>query len=505
MTSAQNHQQQSNGNNPLSLFGLLLTLSLLQSCVIFKSAGTTSSSDKPDFPTELEDPKHIDPNTGEVIVNQQLDITIDTIQFTEGSSNSQVIVSDATEIFDPSIKDPKDFNSGMKIACFLPFYASEFNQMDNRIPEKSVAALHFHNGILMALDELKSKNILVDVSFIDTEAKPETIQQKINSNSRLKNVDMLIGPFKSACIPPLADFAKTNKIPMLSPKSVSVDVVQENPYYLQSNPSIKSHCDALMANALERFKPEQIVLVGRSSEAIELKMLSYFADYFNDWKGSNDTSFIKEYIITNDTLGYEEVIAADLMHSELPSAIIIPSFNDENFVYQILNKIRIEKAEREITVYGLPQWNSRFTSIDPSMFKSLNVHITSSNFIDLFNPEIRKWRQAYYDKFKLIPEDEAFTGYTTTLYFAQLFSIHGPNFHFMLDNQPDVNFITEYRFEKINVPLLQYQDDFSYMPVERFENKFVHILQYEDQFFRPVPSEKELNFDNQEILGPDRN
>jgi len=68
-----------------------------------------------------------------------------------------------------------------------------------------------------------------------------------------------------------------------------------------------------------------------------------------------------------------------------------------------------------------------------------------------------------------------------------------------------VDFITEYRFEKINVPLLQYQDDFSYMPVERFENKFVHILHYEDQFFRPVHSEKELNFANQEIIGPDRN
>ena len=75
----------------------------------------------------------------------------------------------------------------------------------------------------------------------------------------------------------------------------------------------------------------------------------------------------------------------------------------------------------------------------------------------------------------------------------------------MLENQPDVNFITEYRFEKINVPLLQYQDDFSYMPVERFENKFVHILQYEDQFFRPEESEVELNLDDQKILVPDRN
>lgn len=504
MTSVQNHQRLSNGNNGTIYFGLLFLLIFASSCVFFKPVNSTTGSNKPDFPKDLEGPKKVDPNTGEIVYNQQLDVDLDTIEWSEGNKMSPVIISDAEMVFNNQEKDPNTFSSGMSMAFFLPFNAAKFNSLENKIPAASMDAIHYHNGILMALDELKEKNILIDAYFYDTEGNSATLKSKLNSNRNLAKVDLLVGPFKKNCAVELAEFAKTNKKPLVSPRVMNTTVTESNPYYLQMNPSVKAHCEALMKHALANFSPEQIVVVGRASEKSELEMMRYCIEYFNGTKLATDTSYIKEFIITDDTPGYTEVDVLPMMHQSKPSAIIIPSFRDESFVYEMLNKIRINQEDKMISVYGLPQWKTKFVNIAPSMYESLNVHITSVNFIDLFDPEIKQWIAAYNEKFAMIPDDEAFTAYATTKYFGKLFSIHGPDFHFMLETQPDENFITKYQLEKVMMPILQYQDDFSYMPVSRFENKYLHILKFHDHFFQPADKLEELSIEGSEFT-EDRN
>ena len=155
MTSVQNHQRLSNGNNGTKYFGLLFLLIFASSCVFFKPVNSTTGSHKPDFPKDLEGPKKVDPNTGEIVYNQQLDVDLDTIEWSEGNKMSPVILSDAEMVFNNQEKDPNTFSSGMSMAFFLPFNAAKFNSLENKIPAASIDAVHYHNGIVMALDELK--------------------------------------------------------------------------------------------------------------------------------------------------------------------------------------------------------------------------------------------------------------------------------------------------------------------------------------------------------------
>ena len=503
MTLVQNHQRQLNGNNTPSFFGLFFILIFASSCAFFKPVNSTTENNRPDFPKDLEGPKNVDPNTGEIVFNQQLDVDMDTVSWKDGIKTSPVIISDAEMVFSNDDKDPNSFSTGMNVAFFLPFNNSKFDSFEGKVHASSMDALHYHNGVILALDALKEKNILVDASFYDTESNPAKLKSKLNSNRSLNQADLLVGPFKSSCAKELAEFAKTNKKPLVSPKSMSTSVTDSNPYYLQLNPSVKSHCEALMRHALENFTPEQIVVVGRASEAAELEMMSHCIEYFNSMKADSDTSFIREFIITDDTPGYTEVDVLPMMHKSMPSAIIIPSYKEESFVYEMLNKIRINQEGRMINVYGLPQWKTRFVNISPSMYESLNVHISSANYIDLFDPEIKNWRRDYFERFAMVPEDEAFSAYATVMYFGKLFSIHGPDFHFMLESQPDDNFVTKFEFQKVMMPILQYQDDFSYMPVNRFENKYLHILKFYDHYFQPLDNAKEMNVESEII--EDRN
>lgn len=486
MTLVQNHLQQSNGNKIIKSTAMLFAVLLLHSCTLFKPVNTTTGQKPDDFPTDITGPVTVDPNTGEPIYNQKLDIALDTIQWTETEKNSPVITSNTTEVFNPGEKDPNTFNSGMKISYLLPFNAVELNAFSEKLPSKSLDALHYHNGVLMAMDNLKEKNILFTATFIDTEGNSKKLENRLSSSRAVRESNLIIGPFKSSCAKVAAEYAKENKIPMVSPRTMRTNITESNPYYLQMNPSVKAHCEALMAYALKHYKPEQIVLAGRSKEASEMEMMAYCVDYFNKQKPEGDSTYIKEFVITDDSPGYTNVDVSGMIHNSLPSAIIIPSFKEESFVYEMLNKIRIKKEEREIAVFGLPQWKTKFVNISPSMFESLNVHITASSYIDIFDPEIKEWRKKYYERFAMIPEDEAYMAYVTTNYFVKLFAVNGPAFHFLLDSQQDENLVTKFRFEKVMTPILQFQDDFSYMPVERFENKHLNILKFKDRYFQPV-------------------
>ena len=75
----------------------------------------------------------------------------------------------------------------------------------------------------------------------------------------------------------------------------------------------------------------------------------------------------------------------------------------------------------------------------------------------------------------------------------------------MLESQPDENIVTKYQFEKVMVPILQYQDDFSYMPVSRFENKYLHILKFHDYYFQPADKLLEDDMNIEYEFSEDRN
>ena len=155
MTLVQNHLQQSNGNNVIKSTAILIAVLLLNSCSLFKPVSNTTGQQQEDFPTDITGPVTIDPNTGEPVYNNKLDIELDTIQWTEAPKISPVITSNTNEVFNPGDKDPNTLNSGMKVSFLLPFNATELDAFSEKLPSKSMEALHYHNGVLMAMENLK--------------------------------------------------------------------------------------------------------------------------------------------------------------------------------------------------------------------------------------------------------------------------------------------------------------------------------------------------------------
>ena len=145
MTLVQNHQRQLNGNNTPSFFGLFFILIFASSCAFFKPVNSTTENNRPDFPKDLEGPKNVDPNTGEIVYNQQLDVDMDTISWKDGIKTSPVIISDAEMVFSNDDKDPNSYSTGMNIAFFLPFNSSIFDSFEGKVHASSIDSLHYHS------------------------------------------------------------------------------------------------------------------------------------------------------------------------------------------------------------------------------------------------------------------------------------------------------------------------------------------------------------------------
>ena len=131
----------------------------------------------------------------------------------------------------------------------------------------------------------------------------------------------------------------------------------------------------------------------------------------------------------------------------------------------------------------MPQWRD-FERIDFDYYDKLNVHISVSSYLDPLSPEIRLFKQNFYDRFGAIPKEEAFLGYDLTLYCGRMLKKHGTKFQYFLNEEPTKALHTRFQIE----PVIRVgtTSGVELPRVLQFENKFVNILRFYNYQFQPV-------------------
>ena len=126
-----------------------------------------------------------------------------------------------------------------RIAVILPFMSRSFTPSPTKeIPASSLKAVELYEGISMAIDSLQYK-LSMQVDVFDSMRDTQVIRKLINSDTLL-NVDAIIGPVTSQNVRMLAQYAKDNKIYLISPLNSRDDLTEDNPFYIQVNPSFIS-------------------------------------------------------------------------------------------------------------------------------------------------------------------------------------------------------------------------------------------------------------------------
>jgi len=270
--------------------------------------------------------------------------------------------------------------------------------------------------------------------------------------------------------------------------AMQVDAVR-NTAWFESFDSVDDAVEALRTEQLSvgTIRGTSIVEINMTgNRPDELRLMEIFQNTLKRIRGA-DTVRFQEFIVRDETADLRNVDVLPYILADRPTVFIIPSYNDESFVYSMLRKLKIATLNfSEVVVYGFPQW-MEYDRVDFDLYEDLEVHVSSAFYVDDYAPEIQEFKRRFFDEYGTPPHEEAYIGYESTLYFGRLVAKYGNQFIRFLPVEDRETLYTNYRFREIyNEPPGPVGDPRRQAQVERYENTFVQILKFQDYYFQPA-------------------
>lgn len=454
MISAQNRLQQLSGNRSISMLLLLLCLSI-SACKSKKKFVDAT----PPPPKKEEDTK---PEEGKESTKK-----VEVIEWTF-----------ADEAAYPPIGSKKEINSidknAYSIAVLVPINA---NAQAQDFVEKGTIQnrfIEFYLGLKMALEEYTGTK-QIQAHIFDSSNISES---KLESIEAIREADVIIGPYDKEKIRETAYLAKEQSAVLISPWQASKKVAQKNPQYVQLKPNLEDHYYALAEDLITNFEPQQVYLLAKE-EGSDKGRFKYFQEYA---KSHGSRTPFQELLIPEDTINFGEV-AFDSTLFEKDIAVVIPNWksSDENFVYTCMRRLRVEKRENNVTVYGMPIL-AESERINYDLHLNLNATVAQSRYFDKTNPSIKNFRNRYFNTYNALPGRDACEGYDVGSYVLKNLDTYGTDFQFFLENDQNEYLLSS--FDVVRLLVDPEEDPNDKKNIEYFLNKEVQILKFRNGKFQ---------------------
>ncbi len=421
-------------------------------------------------------------------------------------------------IVDPYCDDPKT-KSSYNVALLIPLHlenVSDGEEMSQHEREQSFRFLEYYEGIVLALDSIRALGADINLTVIDVDDS-ETKARSAIWNHDLASMDLIIGPFLPNVFPIVADFAHQRDIPIVSPiYSEDRSLLRKYPNMFQATPGFQTRMNDVASYIVEKYPGDNIILVhNNQQETIDL--ISGFKEDLNEslnrWHYKRDSInlahldgyffdgvYVGERItnvyVLNDSLldakqsgnpdldpRYEKYRQRDLVQEVIYTLNGIDSLkatldtNRRNILISLIGgEPQIANYTRELNqlrdtfdlvVFGVPQWRN-YRSLDSRYLMNLKVHLFDADFIDYTNSDNINFIKKYRDINHVEPDNMAFMGVRTGMYFFSALMHYGTEFHRC------ISFINHSK--SYETPFLfQRPDDES-----GWENRFVYIFTYRD-------------------------
>lgn len=395
---------------------------------------------------------------------------MDTVRWSANNSGKPPIGNGGEQPGDPEAQAGGSYH----IAFLLPFLS---NQMSGgQVSEKSRLAVQFYTGAQIALEQLSQESdIQLSADVWDTQANDEDFQ-KLMTNPRLERASVFIGPVRGSHVEAFARWALERRKIMVSPESPSADLTTQNPDFIQINPSLRAHCEAITQWLIKQHRTDNVTLVCKQKEA---DRLPYFQDAIT---GMGGTTRFAELVVPDETLNFDKIDLKRYLRTGRTSVFVLPTWASQDFVMAFLRKLKESKGNNKVEVYGMPQWQN-FEAIEPEYLSSLNVHITVASFVDYTAQDIKDFQQKFYEKAGTIPDDDGFNGYDVTLFTGRMLARYGLSFPEKMTGQPFGTLRGKFVFNKIYRSGTLDGDSAGY---DYLENMFVHLLKFDRLGYVPV-------------------
>lgn len=303
----------------------------------------------------------------------------------------------------------------------LPFNAQS-NPSDNN--------LDFYSGALLALNTLKSEGVSTDISVYDATGGsiPVTVE-------RLKNSDIIIGPIAPDDINKLM-LINTEGRPVVSPldhKSATLVSIYSSLIHAPT-PYNAQYEDIAHWVAKDAARGDKVIVISETSpknstmtEAVNSRLkdmgISFSSYSYNILEGRKAAGGLSA-LMTNS--GANRVIV---------------SSDSEAFVYDVVRNLNLMIHKKlDVIVYTAAKIRS-FDTIEVENLHNLNLHVSSSYFIDYEKQEVKDFILKYRALYNTEPSQFAFQGYDIAYYFISTCSKYGSSWWRHLSTRERTNML----------------------------------------------------------------
>ena len=462
MTSALSHPQRLSGNNCLAVI-LCLTLA---ACAGLKPG---QSPDLPDVVAK-EVPKVYNPETGTYEPVDDPSALVDTVTWT--------VEPDAPEPIGSTIGIKGERKEIYDVALLIPFQADRNQSFADRVSPKARRFMQYYAGIRMAAEDLSRQSNPVRLKVFDTR-ESETRCSELMRSPEVREADLVIGPYTRNNVRSAAEFAMRYQTTVVSPWMPSAQITEENPYFVQLTPGLPLHAQAIIQYLDRYYSDAKVYLVSRNAGR-ERSRLGYFQDAYQTVM-DDPSAVLEELIVQDTTMDLSETDLTTVILEDQRTVFVLPYYSraDEDYVNILLRKLHADRLENEVIVFGMPQWLS-FRKLNGDYLESLNAHVSSAAFSARSDPQVREFRQRFFERFRTVPEQAAYQGYDVMKFFGQMLFKHGTAFLSEKDSSTGTTLNLGFDIR----PVITLPESERLEKVDFYENQHIYMLKFEDQEFQ---------------------
>jgi len=409
------------------------------------------------------------------------------------------------------------FDKVFNVALMVPLYLEETDSVDMdqflTAPQGTFAPfryVEFYEGALLAADSLKNMGMDLNLYVYDVD-QSITKTARVLQDPRLRNMDLIIGPFHSKSFDQVALFAGNFNIPIVNPLSFREEVANKYPTSIKVKSDTKE-LTMLVPELIPKYYHDDKVFLISQTSYIDADLVTDLADNIdstlkkkvklsnNDLYNlaiavaSRDTTFTPDQplpvITVEGQVIYPDIIEnqildstvfsnklvrinymKDSLHPFLDNAsplrknLVILYGDNKAFLMDAMNRLNEYRDTFNIQLVGLPLVE-KYDNLDHIQANNMNLTYFATDYIDYNSPRVKSFINKFYNNYKTEPDIFGFSGFDITYYFLNALLMLDHNLTNCLEYVPQRLLLGRYDFEKDDGPnyqntswsLIRYQD-----------------------------------------------
>jgi len=307
----------------------------------------------------------------------------------------------------PKSKPEKQlYRNSLTLGIVMPFYLSdnfpegvESDSVD--IDARSMQALSFYEGALLAADSIKKTGIHIQLRIADNSTDTSAHQWMLMNYQWLKQNDLNFIHFASNQCDEIARSAEKFRLPVIISQCNNLSEAL-NEFTALITPSTRTQCTEAMKFVIDEFPMHTVAVMARQTGR-ENDLADIFLNALNRLSPGKAVR-----ISPSDTASWKQRISASTSET-----VMVLASSDEYFVTAILNSL--DMTGRKITVIGMPTWEN-FETIRLGSFNKLDVICFNASWLEFTDEEVKSFRDRYLSQYKTDINWHSWQGMQTVIF-----------------------------------------------------------------------------------------